>query len=531
MKPSKKLVISALTVLILVMPAFSVEAAQPKRKRQASARAAAVSSADSELLERLRRIQETAEQAQAEARRTREENEALQRQIEQAAGQLALIRQELERLRGADCTAQLSELRAEVHKLQTALNGAPVELPPAEERLAALEDQVQINTAQIKEQAQTKVESEMRFRVRLFGMILTNAYLNTNDSSQQSAPQAAPPPTALPSVRQHNFGATLRQSVIGLALDGPRLGSARLSAKAEFDFFGGPLREYESNVLGALRMRTASVRLDWPHTSFVVGLQTPLISPLNPTSLAAVWYPALSGAGNLWQWRPQLMLEHRARLSEPAELILQGGLLLPFGETVESTPIEKEPGYEVRVALRRRLDSERHLEFGFGGHASRRWFLFNRRVPSFAVTGDFLLPLGNRVELSGEAFFGQGVTFGGLSGGRVDRSFALSGQIYDPATRIRAIHTAGGWAQLSLKARQDLDFNFAYGQEDPRNRNILAGTWNQATRFKNQAASANFIYQLRPNYLISLEYLHLWTHYAAARQTNGHLNLAFGYVF
>ena len=82
----------------------------------------------------------------------------------------------------------------------------------------------------------------------------------------------------------------------------------------------------DGDVLGSLRIITASARLDWEKSSLIVGQRQPLVSPLNPTSIAAVWFPPLTGAGNLWQWRPQIMAEHRAGLGDSSQLIVQGGV-------------------------------------------------------------------------------------------------------------------------------------------------------------------------------------------------------------
>jgi hypothetical protein len=210
---------------------------------------------------------------------------------------------------------------------------------------------------------------------------------------------------------------------------------------------------------------------------------------------------------------------------------LQGGVLLPFGETVDGVPADHAPAYEARAAFSRRLSDERQAVFGVGGYFGRRDFLYARRVSSYAVTTDWLVPLGGRFELSGEAFFGRAVTLGEQSGANVSRHFALSGPVYRPMSSVRGVHAFGGWAQLSYKAREDLDFNLAWGREDPRNRDLFDGVRTPATRFRNENLLANFIYQLRSNVLVSLEYRRLWTDYAAGRQANGHYNLAVGYTF
>ncbi|HYE75708.1 MAG TPA: hypothetical protein VEF04_20355, partial [Blastocatellia bacterium] len=309
-----------------------------------------------------------------------------------------------------------------------------------------------------------------------------------------------------------------------------KLGNARVSAETELDFYGGSADDYGA-VLGQLRLRTASVRLDWERTSFVAGLREPLVSPRNPSSLAAVYYPALAEAGNLWQWRPQIYLEHRWRAGESSEIAMQGGMLLPFGETVEGLPNEKAPAWEARLAYSRNLANEKQFVWGFGGYVGQREFQYNRRVNSYALTTDWLVPLGNKFEFSGEAFFGRAVSLSEQSGARIDRHFAMNGSLLWATTQIRGVHELGGWAQLTYRPREDFDFNLAWGREDPRNRDLRDGLKNAATRFSNETLMANFIYQLRSNVLLSLEYRRLWTDYSARRQVNGHYNLAVAYVF
>ncbi|MCI0664750.1 MAG: hypothetical protein L0220_27115 [Acidobacteria bacterium] len=511
--------------LLLAVP-FSIHAASSERKAKRLVRAQIK---QSELQELLRRI----EQAEAEARRARRESEELRKRLEENTDELARMRRTI-----ADFSVAMADTRAD--RIETSLAVAPAlkpqaiepELSGAVDRIERLEEQVEINSTQIKEHAQSKVESDSRLRVKLYGMLLANSYFNSNDSSLRDVPQHAPPPGL--NARKNNFGATLRQTRIGLAMEGPRLssglGNARLSAQAEFDFWG-EAGQFGGDMLGLLRLLTATARLDWERTSLVVGQRQPLISPLNPHSLAAVWLPPLSGSGNLSQWRPQIALERRIKGSESSQLIIQGGLMMPFGETLQGRTIEGGPGYQTRIALRRNLDEERRLEVGFGGYLHRRPFPFDRRVSSFAITSDWSIPLGSRLELKGETYFGRAIGLSVESGGSNDTLYAVTGQIDQTGTGIRGILSAGGWTELGLRARPDLDFNFAYGQNDPRNSDIPAGFRTPFTRFKNQNASANFIWQLRHNYLLSVEYRRMWTKYSLGQQTNNHINLAVGYSF
>ncbi len=461
-------------------------------------------SREDELLEMVRRAQETADEAREEARRARADYEVLAAQMKELT--LALNRT------GAPGIERAQQVRG----------------PSESERLSRTEEQVEIHSAQIKEHAQTKVESDSKFNVKLSGMILFNTFYNS-DGVPRTEPLFALP--RLPGGGGGTFGSTFRQTRLGLAVGGPRLAGARLSADIDFDFYGGTVGQYEGDVLGAMRIRTASARLDWERTSIAVGQEAPIISPRNPTSLAAVWFPPLSGAGNLWQWRPRASVEHRFRVGDSSHVVAQGSFIPPFGESYSGNPLRGTPSYETRVAWQHSLDTEKKLEVGVGGHYGRRDLLYRREETDFIVSGDWLLPIGERLELSGEFYHGRAVGLGEQSGARIDRLYAFTGPLESSETLVRGIRSTGGWAQLTAVARTGLEFNFAYGQEDPNNDDIRFGLVSNSARMKNQVGSANFIYQFRPTFLFSLEYRRLWTNYVSGQNRNNHYSVSVAYVF
>ncbi len=506
-------------------------AAEPGRKGSECPAPAGV---DPALLDLIRRTQELAESSRAELARSREQSESLQRVLEETRQELVRLREEVSRLRAGMPAA--STVRVEKTPQDQTVQSArqpqpPDTAAPQTSSLAGIKDQVGINDAQIRELDQTKVESDSRFKVRVFGTILSNTFFNTADSSLAAAPRAAPPAAAQGQGSGGNLGATLRQTEFGFALTGPKVGAARLSADVDFDFYGGTSSGYDYNVLGALRMRTATARLTGPRTSVAVGLMGPMISPLNPSSLASVYYPALGESGNLWEWLPQITVERRIPINEQDDLVLQGGLMMPFGDAVNGRLLQGRPGYESRIAFARTLDADRRLEIGVGGYFHRDLFGFGRSVDSYASTGDWLVPLGTRLELSGEAFYGRSVTLSEHSGGNIADMFAFTGSIDDPATSIRGVYSLGGWTQLKARATPRLEFNGAFGIDDPRNRDVFSGLFGNGSRLKNQTFSANSIFRLRSNFLVSFEYRRLWTDYPGARSTNDHFNLAVGYLF
>ncbi len=457
---------------------------------------------------------------QEQVRRSTELNEKLERLLDQTRRELQELREEVNQLRARVAAPPPAE---------TPSSAAPnADLP---NRLMRMEDQVEINASQIKEQAQTKVESDSRFNVRLFGTVLYNTFYNTHDAAEDAVPTAAPARSAPVAYEGGNFGATLRQTSFGFAMTGPRVGDARLSASVDFDFYGGTPGVYGSDVLGALRMRTAVARLEGRANTLTMGLMEPMISPLSPTSLAAVYYPALGDSGNLWQWLPQTMVEHRIPVNASDSLIVQGGVMIPSGENFDGKGLEGRPGYELRTAFSRKLDPERRVEVGIGGYIHPQRFGYDRGVHSYAVTGDWVIPLNRRLEVSGEAYYGQSITLKAPSGADISSLFGFRGGLDDPRGEFWGIHSAGGWVQLHAEATPRLEFNAAYGTDDPRNRDIFAGLFNNTARLGNRTFSLNSIYQLRSNFLLALEYRRLTTVYPDVRSANGHFNIAVGYLF
>src|ERR1700722_15796490 len=195
----------------------------------------------------------------------------------------------------------------------------PPQEQSTEERLARLEENQQLADAKIAEQSQTKVESGSKYRVRLSGIVLLNVFDNQGVVDNEDFPQIATPHSAVGSTQ--SFGGSLRQSQIGVEVFGPEIAGARTSADVKFDFAGGFTDVPNGAVMGIVRLRTGTFRMDWTNTSIVAGQDRLFFAPLAPTSLASLAVPALSYSGNLWAWTPQVRVEHKIALSESSHLM------------------------------------------------------------------------------------------------------------------------------------------------------------------------------------------------------------------
>lgn len=408
-----------------------------------------------------------------------------------------------------------------------------------EGRVARLEEETQLQTGKIDEQYQTKVESASKYRVRLSGIVLLNLFSNRGTVDNQDVPNIAL--ASRPFDARGNFGGTLRQSEIGFEVFGPRLAGARTTGDIQFDLGGGFPDTANGVTFGLFRLRTATIRLDWSHTSVVAGQDNIFFSPLSPTSFASLIVPAFGYAGNLWGWVPQVRVEHRFDVSSTSSLTLQGGILdnltgerPPFQSQRVPQAGEKssQPGYGARVAWTRSADGQ-PMTIGIGGYYSRQDWGFNRHVDGWAGTADWDLPLGRWFGLSGEFYTGQAV--GGL-GGAIGRSVVFSGLPTDPASHVRGLDSVGGWSQLKFKPTSRWEFNGAFGLDNTRAEDLRALAFSQSnsdsTLARNRGSFINFIYRPYSNLLFSTEYRRLRTSPTNGNsQTANQVNLMMGVLF
>ncbi|MFZ0541146.1 MAG: hypothetical protein WAL96_06925 [Candidatus Sulfotelmatobacter sp.] len=406
-------------------------------------------------------------------------------------------------------------------------------------RVQKLEESTQLLGSKIDEQYQTKVETAAKYRARLSGIVLMNAFHNVGGSDNLDIPDYAQPVAA--GSPQSSFGATLRQSEIGLEIFGPTLAGAKTSASVQFDFAGGfPSTPNGVNV-GLVRLQTASVRLDWQHTSVIGGQDSLFISPLSPTSFASLATPAFAYAGNLWGWTPQLRVEHRFDLSDQQTLTWQGGILdnldweTPYNSSYRyATAGEQsgQPAYAMRTAWSRPV-LDHPLSFGVAGYYGRQNWSWGRDVDAWAGMTDWQIPILRRLALSGEFYRGRGV--GGLGAG-IGRAVLFNGDPYYATTSVRGLDSAGGWSQLKLQLTPKLELNGVFAEDDAFAGDVR-GFAADANNFspilgRNRGALGNLVYRPRSDLLLSAEFrrLHTFPVYDSASVTN-QINLAMGILF
>jgi hypothetical protein len=408
-----------------------------------------------------------------------------------------------------------------------------------DQRLAKLEEDHQLLAGKVDEQYQSKVESASKYRVRLSGIVLLNVFSNRGTVDNLDFPTISAQRGVLDS--GGSFGTTLRQTQLGLEVFGAQLAGAKASAAVQLDFSGGFPNTVNGVSFGLVRLRTATLRLDWARTSVVAGQDTLFFSPLSPTSLASLSVPAFSYAGNLWAWIPQLRVEHNLDISENSRFTFQGGIVAPqtgelpatsFLRSAQAGERSRQPGYATRIAWSHGAP-DRSVVVGVGGYYSRQRWGFSRTVDGWVGTADWSVPLGRWVGLTGEFYRGRAI--GGLEGA-IGRSVLTRGPLATPGTLVRGLNATGGWAQLKFEPTARLEFNAAWGQDNPSASDLRQFPVNLGSIFgrvvRNRSSFVNFIYRPRSDLLFSTEYRRLRTwDIRGGSQTADHVNLSMGILF
>lgn len=479
------------------------------------------------LNEEMDRVRLTAERAQ-------HETEALRTELNRANSALALAT-----VQADDTSKSPSTLRTAIStQSQPAITVTQETGVSLEQQISDLRDDEHLLNDKVVEQSQTKVESGSKYRVRLSGIVLLNTAITRGAVDNLDFPQMATP-AATPGT-SGAFSGSLRQSQIGIEAFGPDIAGARTSANVKFDFAGGFPDIPNGSALGIVRLRTGTIRLDWENTSLVAGQDALFISPLTPTSLASLAVPALSYSGNLWTWTPQIRVEHRIHLSSDSSLLLEAGILdsltgdIPTQQYRSPTVGEQsgQPAYASRIAWTGKVFGK-DLTLGSGGYYGRQNWGFGRNVDGWAATFDATLPLGSLFDLSAEAYRGRAV--GGLSGG-IGQSIVLSGPIANADSIIHGLDSVGGWLQLKIKPKTNFEVNLAYGLDNPFASELRAfpasGAFYGSLLSRNLSPFANFIYRVRSDVLVSVEYRRLQTYTLDSNANSANqITLSVGYLF
>ncbi|MEO7997343.1 MAG: hypothetical protein ABI852_07855, partial [Gemmatimonadaceae bacterium] len=327
---------------------------------------------------------------------------------------------------------------------------------------------------------------------------------------------------------------------IGAAVSVDSVLGGRFEGDFDLDFFGGASTgPGDRRLFAEPRLRTARAQMHWARTELLVGSETPLISDLNPISVAAVGLPGFVAAGNLWNWLPQIRLTQEilgsARNGSPVTFALQGAVLAPFtssqhiaeSDAVDAGERSGRPFIESRARLRWGAMEDGSLsdgemlrrggEVGVSAHYGWARTSGTSMQNSKAIAADAHISLPGNLELRGEAYRGQ--LLRGLGGGGIGQNF---GRAIDTASVGPILRDVAGWVQLNAQLHPTLIAGLGCGIDavDLRDRPV---------RQRNTSCAAHTLYRPNQPVFIAFELRGMQTRYAERNYRGTHFNLAIGF--
>lgn len=441
-------------------------------------------------------------------------------------------------------------------------------------RLARAEAAIALLRQELAAESESVVRTRSRLAFDLSARVLTNAYRTSRPADDPAVPSVAVP--SVTAYANASAGALVRQTRVGAALTVRDVFGGTLDGDLDLDFYGGARDASGDRPLFAEpRLRTVRAWLRWPAGAVMVGAETPLVSDLDPLSLAAVGVPLFGGAGNLWNWLPQVRVSRElgptahARPGAPrtgralhrpgaVRWAVQGALLMPYagvayepaaasaaggpysassGSGGDAGPHSGRPSLEGRLRARWGAEDpdappladardfapgEGPSEIGVGAH--RGWLRTTEDVglvSTGAVTLDARLAFAGRWELRGEAYTGRLIA--GLGGGGIGQAFGQTPPGAPAGTRGAAVRDAAGWGQLNVQAARTVLAGAGCGVDRAR-------AADRPDRLRNLACAAHVRWRPAQPLLLGLEYRRLATRYAGGRTfAADHVNLAVGF--
>jgi hypothetical protein len=124
---------------------------------------------------------------------------------------------------------------------------------------------------------------------------------------------------------------------------------------------------------------------------------------------------------------------------------------------------------------------------------------------------------------------------GGLYGG-IGRSALFSGDPALASSEVRGLNSVGGWGQLKYRPANKLEFNAAFGIDNPYAADLkyfyYPQSYGNPKLARNLAGFVNVIYRPKSDLLFSAEYRQLETYTLTnGGSSAGQLNLMMGVLF
>jgi len=304
----------------------------------------------------------------------------------------------------------------------------------------------------------------------------------------------------------NEFNMTARETRLGLELAGPDIENLKTTAKIEADFYGNGGSQNSPN----LRMRLAYLDVAMPSGTAVRAGQDweTFLTVIPKTVNIAI----MADVGAIGLRRPQFRVTQDIPIYDKTKLVAKVAAARTIGEDIDGGMQDDGadsgyPSVQYNLCLETPLLTAKATKLGVSGHWGNETLdstvsnvVVDTDVKDYntwSVIGSLFLPVHQKVAIQGTIWQGKNLDtyYGGIGQG-INK------------TLQKGIGANGGYVQLITDLTEKLNWNIAYGIDDPDNQDL-----NNGNRSKNQTVVTSAYYKITSAVTAAFEYYYMTTSY------------------
>ena len=305
----------------------------------------------------------------------------------------------------------------------------------------------------------------------------------------------------------NEFNMTARETRLGLELAGPDMEGLKTTGKIETDFYGGNTANSPN-----LRLRLAYLDVAMPSgTAVRAGQDWDTFMTVIPKTVNIA---ILADSGALGLRRPQFRITQDIPIYDKTKLVAKVAAARTIGEDIDGGMQDDGadsgyPSVQYNVCLETPLLTAKATKLSVSGHWGNETVdstvsnvVVDTDVKDYntwSVIGSLFLPVHQKVAFQGTIWQGKNLDtyYGGIGQG-INK------------TLQKGIGARGGYIQLIADLTDRLNWNLAYGIDDPDDQDL-----NNGNRSKNQAVLTSVYYKITSAVTAAFEYYYMTTSYKA----------------
>lgn len=361
-----------------------------------------------------------------------------------------------------------------------------------------------VSAVEIKIPAPGAASETPLLTLKIYGYIKLDAAYDTQKTSAGDAVFYVLPKENGES--DNEFNMTARETRFGLELAGPDIETLKTTGKIEADFYGNSGSQNSPN----LRLRLAYLDLAMPSgTAVRAGQDWETFMTVIPRT---VNFAIMADVGALGLRRPQFRVTQDIPLYDKTKLVAKVAAARTIGEDIDGGMQDDGadsgyPSVQYNVCLETPLLTDKATKLSVSGHWGNETLdttVSNAVVDgdvkdynTWSVIGSLFVPVHQRIALQGTVWQGKNLDtyYGGIGQG-INK------------TLQKGIGAGGGYIQLITDLTDDLNWNLAYGIDDPDDQDL-----NNGNRSKNQAVITSVYYKITSAVTAAFEYYYMTTSY------------------